>query len=232
MSMWEVEHIIEQTIRLIASADSTDREKRHLIHNAYCLQAAFDTSHTHFRVKDILLSTQYMQAYAIEEFPTYHLYPKYFDSLIDAGDAWVYDNPTAIRSADNSKVALWDNESQRLYVDFGSPYYTLHPNETALSNEPLEFALIIIKEASKQNNKDMVYDWTGFIIFYLLTMLPNEKTVLELQQAYFTEIRSIFASFDFTDYEPIDDHLDLYSDFHKEWLSEQQLKCLEYVTDM
>ncbi|MBE0441781.1 MAG: hypothetical protein ACTH7W_01950 [Psychrobacter sp.] len=230
MSMWEVEHIIEQTIKLIASADSTDREKRHLIHNAYYLQAAFDTSHTHFRVKDILLSTQYMQAYAIEEFPTYHLYPKYFDSLIDAGDAWVYDNPTAIRSADNPEVALWDNESQRLYVDFGSPYYSLNTDETVALYEPLDFALLIIREASKQNNKGIVYDWTGFVLFYLLTMLPSDKTVSELQQPYFTEIRSIFASFDFTNYEPIDDRLDLYSDFHKEWLSEQQLKWLMYVT--
>lgn len=59
MSMWEVEYIIEQTIKLIDTAQITNSEKRHLIYNAYHLQAAFDTSHTHFRVKDILLSTQY-----------------------------------------------------------------------------------------------------------------------------------------------------------------------------
>ena len=230
MSMWEVEYIIEQTIKLIDTAQITNSEKRNLIYNAYHLQAAFDTSHTHFRVKDILLSTQYMQAYALEDFPTYNRYPKYFNSLIEAGDSWVYDNPEGTRSADNSEVALWDSESQRLYVDFGSPYYSLNTDETVALYEPLDFALLIIREASKQNNKGMVYDWTGFVLFYLLTMLPSNKTVSELKQAYFTEIRSIFASFDFTDYEPIDDRLDLYSDFHKEWLSEQQLKCLLYVT--
>ena len=230
MSMWEVEYIIEQTIELIDTAQITNSEKRNLIYNAYHLQAAFDTSHTHFRVKDILLSTQYMQAYALEDFPTYNRYPKYFNSLIEAGDSWVYDSPEGTRSADNPEVALWDDESQHLYVDFGSPYYSLNTDETVALYEPLDFALLIIREASKQQNKGMVYDWTGFVLFYLLTILPSNKTVSELKQAYFTEIRSIFASFDFTDYEPIDDRLDLYSDFHKEWLSEQQRKCLLYVT--
>ncbi|MGO1251652.1 hypothetical protein [Psychrobacter sp.] len=187
MSMWEVEYIIEQTIKLIDSAQRPACEKRNLIHNAYHLQAAFDTSHTHFRVKDILLDTQYMQAYAIKDFPAYTDHPKYFDGLLETRFAWIYDNPEMAMSKDNPEVAFWDSESQRLYVDFATPYYTLNPDETPTRHEPLEFAFIIIKEANKQQNKGVVYDWVGFTLFYLLAMLPSEKTTTQLKQAYFTE---------------------------------------------
>ncbi|MDN5566187.1 MAG: hypothetical protein L0G25_05240, partial [Psychrobacter sp.] len=95
--------------------------------------------------------------------------------------------------------------------------------------EPLAFSLKIIEEAGKQENKAIVYDWTAFIIFYLVTTLPSDKTVSELKDAYFSRIKTIFTQFDFTDYEPIDDRLNLYNESFNEWLSEPQLELLKFV---
>ena len=231
MSMWEVEYLVEEVIKFIGRSDAIASEKRNLIGNAYHIQDQFDCSFTHFRVKALLLENEYIQPYAIKEFPLYNDYTEWFDKLINHDFVWIRQHPEQPWSEDNLEIGYWDKESQQLYVNFATPYYTLYPKETFIAYKPLDFSLKIIEEAGKQKNKDIVYDWTAFIIFYLLTALPADKTVSELKDAYFSKIKTIFAQFDFTDYEPVDDRLDLYSNFHEEWLPELQLELLKFVTN-
>ena len=231
MSMWEVEYLVEEVIKFIGRSDAIASEKRNLIGNAYHIQDQFDCSFTHFRVKALLLENEYIQPYAIKEFPLYNDYIEWFDELINHDFVWIHQHPEQPWSEDNLEIGYWDKESRQIYVNFATPYYTLNPKETFITYEPLGFSLKIIEEAGKQKNKDIVYDWTAFIVFYLLTALPADKTVSKLKDDYFSKIKTIFAQFDFADYEPIDNRLDLYSEFHEEWLPELQLELLKFVTN-
>lgn len=229
MSMWEVEYLVEAAVKLIGSSNATATDKRNLIGNAYHIQDYFDCSFTHLRVKALLLKNEYIQPYTIKEFPLYNDHPKWFSELTNHDFVWIRQYPEQSRSEDNLEIGYWDKKSQQIYVNFATPYYTLHPKEAFVEYEPLDFSLKIIKEAGKQKNKDMVYDWTAFIIFYLLAVLPVDKTLAELKDAYFSEVKAVLAQFDFIDYEPVDDRLDLYNESNEEWLSELPLKLLKFV---
>ncbi len=229
MSMWEVEYLIEQTIKLIDNAQCAKSEKRNLIYNAYRIQDQFDCSFTHFRVKALLLENEYIQPYAIKEFPLYNDNTRWFDELINHDFVWIHQHPEQPWSEYNPAIGYWDKESQQIYVDFAKPYYTLYPKETFIAYEPLDFSLKIIEEAGKQKNKDIVYDWTAFSIFYLLSIRSDNDSITQLKENYFKDIRLLFVSFDFTDYEPIDERLNLHSACNKDWLSELQLELLDYM---
>ena len=133
-------------------------------------------------------------------------------------------------SQDNPIVGYWDGESQKIYVEFGSPYYTLHPKESVNRFEPLDFGLMMVETADQLKCKSGVYDWTAFTIVYLLALAPSDTSLDDLKNDYFIKITSIFEQFDFSDYEPIDEPLNLFSPFYEEWLQPNQLALVELVT--
>lgn len=71
MSMWEVESLMEDTIRLLDRSECSAAEKRNLIWHTFQLQNQFDCGFTHFRLMDILLKNGYVQQYDIEHFPLF-----------------------------------------------------------------------------------------------------------------------------------------------------------------
>lgn len=101
--------------------------------------------------------------------------------------------------------------------------------------DPLEFTTLIIKEAGRQKKSSVVYDWTGFTLFYLLAFSPSEESIDELKKHYFTEIRDVFHQFNYDGYEPLYEGLDLNYDVayitENEWLSEQQKELFIYLKE-
>lgn len=129
MSMYEVEALIEHTIRVIDKTDLSDQQKRNLIWNAFKIQNNFDCSFTHFRTMDILKKVKFVQSFERTSFPLYNTYPEFFNNLSEEDFVWIKKQPTEKWSADNSSIAYWDGESNCIFVDYGTAYYTRFPAE-------------------------------------------------------------------------------------------------------
>jgi len=229
MSMWEIESLMENTVKLIDKSDSTSNKKRNLIWNTYYLQNQFDCSFTHFRLMDILVENQYVQQYEIDEFPMNTKYPDFFNELPNKNFEWIRKNPIEKWSDENQEIAYWDKKSKKIYVDFGSLYYTNNPKESVKKYDPLDFGFQIIEESNIQKDKSNVYDWTAFIIIYLLEWFPSDGTIEKLKESYFQRIKTIFQKFDFTDYKVLHRGLDLSNNNEREYLSDTQRELIKFL---
>jgi len=227
--MWEIEALMENTIRLIDKSNFEPSKKRNLIWNTYNLQNQFDCSFTHFRVMDILIKNEYAQQYNIDKFPMTTEYPVFFNELSNKDFAWIHEKPTEKWSETNHEIGCWDEKTKKIYVDFGSKYYSNHAKETVVEFKPLDFGFQIINEANTQKDSANVYNWTAFMTIYLLQLLPSEKTFEELKNNYFSKIKNIFHQFDYTDYKVLHRGLDLNGNVEADWLSEIQKKLIKYV---
>lgn len=230
MSMWEIEALMENTVRLFDKSESTSSEKRNLIWNTYNLQNQFDCSFTQFRLIEILIKNQYVQQYGIDEFPITKEYPLFFNELLNKEFEWILKNPTEKWSDENLEIAYWEKKSNRIYVDFGSKYYSINPTEVAVEIEPLDFGMMVIEESYKQNDKSNIYDWTAFFIVYILEWFPPVQTIEKLKEMYFQRIKTIFKKFDFSDYKVLHEGLNLNNLEGSEYLSDTQRGLIKFIT--
>ncbi|TPN85192.1 hypothetical protein [Aquimarina algicola] len=229
MSMYEIEALIENTVRVIDRSNEPDHEKRNLIWNAYTIQNSFDCSFTNFRVIDILLNVNYVQTYNVQDFPLYKEHKDFFDQLNAKNFEWINKVPNEKWSDDNESVAYWDKKSNKIYVDYNSDFYTLFPNEKSNEIAPLDFGLLIIEKSNLQKDKANIYDWTAFMILYLLGWFPSEKTVEELKQNYFIPIKNILHHYNYDDYTPLHRGMDL--KVKNDWISDIQKELLEFIKE-
>lgn len=195
MSMYEIEDLMEATVRFIEKLDCSPSGKRNLIWNVFHLQNQFDCKFTHFRMMDILTKNEYVQEYDIQAFPLAALYPDFFNNLPDEEFAWIRQVPTEAWSETNQEVAYWDGKRQKILVDFGSEYYALHADEAPQVYEPMQLGYDIIQKGSKQGNKDIVCHWTAFMLLYLLAWFPPGQAADGLKEQFFADIKDIFYHF-------------------------------------
>ncbi len=231
--MWEIETLMENTVRLINKSEFKPNEKRNLIWNTYNLQNQFDCSFTHFRLMDILINNEYVQQYEIDDFPMTKVYRDFFFELSNKDFEWINKNPTEKWSENNQSIAYWDKKSNKIFVDFGSDFYTQNKDEFPEKYEPLYFSHMMIQEGSRQNDKSIVYDWTAFMVNYLLAWFPSNKSTTELKEEYFSKIKDVIHQFDYTNYEVLHQGLDI-NNIHEDWLeemSENQKELIKYLTN-
>ena len=229
--MWEIEALMENTIKLIDKSSASPSEKRKLIRNTYDLQNEFDCSFTHFRVMDILLKNQYVQQYDIDDFPMTNNYPSYFNELSNKDFEWIRNNPTLKWSKENISVAYWDKKSNKIYADFGSKYYSNKQTESISKIEPIQFGIVIMEEALRQNEKSSIYDWTSFITLHLLEIFPPSESIEQLKEGKFKIIKTLFQKFDYSDYKAIHLALDIYYNTKNEYLSDTQKELLRFIIE-
>ncbi|WP_209402919.1 hypothetical protein [Pseudozobellia sp. WGM2] len=232
MSMWEIEALMEKTVRLIDKSEFKSNEKRNLIWNTYNLQNQFDCSFTHFRLIEILKNNEYVQQYDISDFPLTNGYKDFFFDLVNKDFEWIRQIPTEDWSENNEEIAYWDKASNKIFVDFASDFYTLNKGEFSKEYDPLHFGLIIIKEGGRQNDKSIVYEWASFLVNYLLAWFPSNKSTTELKNEYFSEIKDCILQFDYSDYKASHQGLDIIN-MDVNWLdemSENQKELIKYLT--
>ena len=229
MSMYEIEALIENTIRVINKGERPDSQKRNLIWNAFKLQNNFDCSFTHFRLMDILLKNKYVQTFEPKDFPLFDTYPDFFKDLNDKDFEWINKHPNKAWSKINDSIAYWDRQSGKIYADYGTPYYSLFPDEKCKKIKPLDFGLQMIVAADKHQDMANIYDWTAFMIFYLLDYFPTTKSLEELKQGYFDEIKSIVKQYDYSGYKPLHRGMNLGVNIENDWLSDTQKALLHFV---
>lgn len=204
MSMWEIESLIENSINLVGETEETNEKKIKLIGNLYAIQKKFDCSFTNFRVMDVLLKTGYTKTIPYTAYPDYPGNEAFFEALIQKDYIeYIYRDIKKEWSEENEMVAYWEKVSRLIYIDYGSPLRK--------EDEPLEvmnifeLGLYLVREAHKRNNKELIYDLTAF----LLKSGPyfDKSTAEEIISKYFEEIRTIWSSYDHSDYEPLSESL-------------------------
>jgi len=231
MSMYEVEALIENTVRVIDQSDEPSNQKRNLIWNAYHIQSYFDCSFTHFRLMDILLKNEYVQTFKLKDYPLYSQYPDFFEGLLIKKFGWIQENPVEKWSRSNQAVAYWDKKTSKIYVDYGSRFYTLFPGESHEKIEPLDFGLQMVERAHQQKNKGHIYDWTVFMVSYLLTMMPTGDSLESLKQRYFSAIKHMLGQYNYDNYLPLRPQMDLRNTEGDEWLSDTQKALLSFLRE-
>jgi hypothetical protein len=228
MSMWEIESLIENSINLVGETEETNEAKIKLIGNLYALQQQFDCSFTNFRVMDVLLKTGYTKTIPYTEYPDYPGNEAFFEALIQKDHIeYIYRDIKEEWSEENEMVAYWEKESRLIYIDYGSP---LRKDEgTVEIMNVFDLGLYLVREAHKRNDKGLVYDLTAFIL-KTGQYLDNKSTADEIISKYFEEIRSIWSSYDYSDYEPLHDSLSLAEPTTEdlEWYGGEKLKLMRW----
>jgi hypothetical protein len=225
--MWEIEALIEGAIQLVYKSKKEPLHKRSVIWNLYETQGQFDCSFTHFRVMNILLETGYTKTLSIEEHPLFLENSSYFEALktknfeflnLKVGKEWGADNPIA---------AYWDKKTDLLYYDLGSPFWEQLEEEIPQELVLYDLGLEIIKEAHEQKQKNVVYDWTAFLINYGLNYFKQTESIDVLKEKYFETIKEIFKGYDFSDYTVMHPSLELMK-APEDWLGEEESKFVEW----
>ncbi len=211
MSMWEIEGLIEYSIRLVDKTERSNEEKIKLIGNLYAIQEQFDCSFTNFRVMPVLLKTGYTKTIDYTEHPDYKGNEAYFESLLEKDHIeYIYRDIKEEWSDDNKMVAYLEKDSRKIYIDYGSP---LRVKEGALEvMNVYDLGLYLIREADKQQDKGLVYDWTAFLLKVGPYWLDKKMPAEELINSHFEEIKRIWSAYDYSDYQPVSQSLTIYTD--------------------
>lgn len=239
MSMWQIEALIEEGINLVDKTDATNEEKIMLIGNLYAVQEEYDCKFTNFRVMPILLKTGYTTTINYTEHPDYKGNEAFFEKWLKKKDIEFINRDITKRwSQKNDVVAYLEPKTGKIYIDYGSPLRTGEPPLEIM--DAYDLGLYLIREAHKQQDRAGVYNWTAYVLKYGAIGRDDDESIEELVSKYFKEIKSVFYSYDYTDYEPMDEALTIYtpgaadSDGYTEWAIGEGLvegKILEYFFD-
>ncbi|MCJ8146788.1 hypothetical protein MKI79_07725 [Acinetobacter sp. A3.8] len=171
-----------------------------------------------------------MQTFRIHNFPLAKKYPEYYQSLKTQNFEYIFEHPVNDQDdieTSNEIVAVWDRDSDFIYVEFGTPYYALH-DEVVVYDKALAAAKKIIL-LIHQSQPNLAYDWALFMIFYLLEEVEVGEAD-QMIQDYFADIQPIIAEI-----KPNKEDLCLSEVFEyeneerEEWLGETTNYVLHYM---
>lgn len=213
MSMWEIESLVEDSINLVDITDETNEEKIKLIGNLYAIQKQYDCSFTNFRVMPVLLKTGYTKTIDYTEHPDYKGNEAYFEALLGKDDiVYIYKDIQKKWSKRNYMVAYLETDTRLLYIDYGSPLRKKEPRLKVMN--VYDLGLFLIRAAHRRQHKELIYDWTAFLLKFGYHFVDKSVTVEEVIEKRFVEIKEIWSGYDYTDYEPLRDSLTI--DIHDE----------------
>jgi len=221
--MWDIEALIESSIRLVDKTEGTNEKKMQLIGNLYAVQEMFDCSFTNFRVMPILLKTGYTKTIDYKEHPDYKGNEDFFEKLLQKDDIeYIYKDIKKQWSHKNKMVAYLEKDTRKIYIDYGSP---LRKGEPRLKKMYIfDLGLHLIREAHQLQDSEMVYDWTAYLMKFGSMDIDDETTTAdEMIEKYYKEMKDIWYSYDYANFEPIRDSLTIFapgakdSDGYNEW---------------
>lgn len=208
MSMWEIEALIEDSIRIVAQTDKNPTEKRTLYHSLYTIQGQFDCSFTHFRVMPLLLEAGYARTMELTEYPSYQAHKAFFEHLKTQRFSFIYKNVEEEWSRDNPVCAYWDKNSEKIYYDPDSalwePLTGTPPPEMVPT---IEVAQTLVSLAQAANDKATVYHWMAFALIGQI-MTPTQAS-LEVLKQQFQPLKTSFSTYDFEGFKPMHRSFDL-----------------------
>lgn len=200
--MWEFEQLVEDGIRFVDLMKVSDDEKRNLIWNLYEVQSEWDCSFTNFRVMEILEKVGYTKTTTLEEYPDYEKYAPFFKGLKEENEfAFIHRDPTKKSGKKNPTVAYWEPDDGKMYYDFGSSLWDTNKTKPK-KMDAISVAEVITEFADTLQRKDIIYNWSAYLINSIFE--DDDKTKSRLEN-----IRTRFKKYDFSEHKAMHESLDL-----------------------
>lgn len=225
MSMWEIEALVEDSIRVVDASEHTEVQKRDLVRKLYWVQGKFDCSFTQFRLMPILLELDFVRKIDLEEHPQFDEEPVYFEELRQTSQEWVWLDVKET-NGHGSVAGYWVGEDEKLYVDMESPLYGDEVDDLDdISVEAL--GLSVIRMADEQEKSGLIYHWVAFLLNYAGQYFDSEGSLQSLVEDYYGEIKTIFNKYDFSEHEPMHRGLTVLEQAPG-WLDEMAVELIEW----
>lgn len=192
--MYEIEDVVELSIRALAKSSLSDRKIRSLIYNLYEFQKEWDCSFTNFRIPQILIRYQYMFPFKLEEHPLYNSNKDKMEEIRKKDFAFIGDSDDGYwckryRNAKGEYV-----EFGKLCCDAGSDLWNTMISMgkiTGLGALPPEILgypdmiLEVVTEAKKQRNDKLLALW--YMVCFLTADEPMEADTISQLKDIFVE---------------------------------------------
>ena len=177
MAMYEIEDVVEGSIRCLDKSKLPETDIRDLIFNLLEFQKEWDAGFTNFRMPNILLAHQYMFAFRLEEHPDYAANREEFEKIrnrefaflsLDADGGYWCKN---YRDLEGNKIPF-----EHLCCDAGTSLWSDFvalgkiKGEGALAPRDIDFSdmiLAVLHEAQAQKDYKLLALW--YMVCYLLT---------------------------------------------------------------
>lgn len=187
MSMYQIEDLVECSIRQLCATATDLHQLRSDIHYLYEFQNLFDCSFTHFRVLKELLDCGYILLLEPQQHPLYAAEREKFEKILQSdfdytpgvsGGYWC----GTIEDADSHQTVL-----NKLCCDYGSPLWEMLVSKGILPEEaarplrplnPYELVLRIIGSISPEEDPYLHTHWYSFLPF-MIQMMENQTEATE-----------------------------------------------------
>ncbi len=128
------------------------------------------------------------------------------------------------------KHVLWNLENIPELYEFDAGCF----EKSELDNDfeykkmnPYEIGEILVLEANKSITKNLIYDWSAFLLNYGQEYFSEYFKIEYLKTTHLLKMKVIFSNLSFTDYEPIHASLTLYENGN-DWFSQEQNELIRW----
>lgn len=199
--MVEIDSLVEESIRCVASGNYPPELKRNLIHSLYSLHDGLDTSFTKLRIFDLLVENGYFYLFDPEDHPDYKANRNFFEYIKEKDMAFIRNCKLhGADFGDRTVVGYWVGEFRsegedgrptvrsvrKLCAMAGRPLWRSFARAGLLSGihalepvllDPLDLALNVVNGAAEQNDCSLLAIWYEFIPKLLKNSakLPEDK---------------------------------------------------------
>ncbi|NJB37286.1 hypothetical protein [Croceivirga sp. JEA036] len=128
------------------------------------------------------------------------------------------------------KHVLWNLENIPELYGFDAGMFNRTELDIDFSYERMNIYNVgyyVIAEAKKRGYKDLVYDWSAFLLNFREGYFAEIAATQELKEGVLKQVKLIFESLDFSDYEPIHRSLTIYQN-GMDWYSEDQKALVKW----
>lgn len=186
MSMWEIEALGEEAVRLIDQSDLAASDKRDFIMTSYAEISAWDTSSIHFRSLNILERNHLFLAILPDQHPDYATRKDEINAFIADGASWLNDPETGQAEAiytspgGDTEKAFWCDPSMTLWEKAGRiGFLSQEQAQPIRRRSKAEWIKILIFEANKLDDRKtaagLIKMFHGFMAFDADTIDRNDK---------------------------------------------------------
>jgi hypothetical protein len=171
MSQHEFEHLVEYSIRELATSGEPQQRLRSLYFNLFEYQNLFDTGFTHFRTMNELLAQRFVYRMPLEQHPDFFAYGIYFSEVkaVDSSRASVF-----VRVPGQERDGSY-YRAPHLYFDAGSALWQRLVKLGRLTGADAEapetidiatIALEVAHLAEQRDNPELIGMWYRLLMPY------------------------------------------------------------------